>query len=130
MDRYISKFCKCGEKKNLGEVKQEEEYMESVLQKLVSWRWRVAYIALFGMVTQIMHRNCISFALVCMCKGQIDNTSLPHSHSDKEEINSDAVSDDWHFRHNILIFSKKRDEDKIRGFKKRVKLGNLFYHRN
>lgn len=57
-----------------------------------------------------------------MCKGQIDNTSLPHSHSDKEEINSDAVSDDLHFRHNILICSKKRDEDKIRGFKKRVKL--------
>lgn len=107
LDRYISKFCKCGEKKNLGEVKQEEEYMESVLQKLVSWRWRVAYIALFGMVTQIMHRNCISFALVCMCKGQIDNTSLPHSHSDKEEINSDAMSDNicWDRTTQSLVLS-------------------------
>lgn len=106
-NRFISKFCKCGEKRNLGEVKQEEEYVESVLQKLLSWRWRVAYIALFGMITQIMHRNCISFALVCMCKGQNENTSLPHSHNDREEINPDAMYDNvcWDRTTQSLVLS-------------------------
>ncbi|KAJ8320340.1 hypothetical protein KUTeg_001927, partial [Tegillarca granosa] len=36
------------------------------MKKYISWRWRVAYIALIGLVLQIVHRNCISVALICM----------------------------------------------------------------
>ncbi|XP_078338378.1 putative transporter slc-17.2 [Crassostrea virginica] len=82
--------------------------METIVQKLKSWRWRVAYLALFGMITQIMHRNCISFALVCMCKdGQTHNASHLHSYGKSEEIIPDLASGEscWDSTTQSLVLS-------------------------
>lgn len=90
---HVVQICKCRQKPGGDEFEKEEEYMETIVQKFKSWRWRVAYLALFGMITQIMHRNCISFALVCMCKdGQTHNASHLHSYGKSEEIIPDLVS--------------------------------------
>lgn len=46
-----------------------------VLEKYVSCRWRVAFLALSGLIMQIAHRNCISVAIVCMTKEVVMNVT-------------------------------------------------------
>ncbi|XP_062566874.1 uncharacterized transporter slc-17.2-like [Saccostrea cucullata] len=101
---HAIKSCRCGQI-SINEKKEHRE--ETFFRRLGSWRWRVAYLALFGMITQIMHRNCISFALVCMCKGAKDNTSVPHTHSENGEMSINEVSDDilWDRTTQSLILS-------------------------
>ncbi|CAC5421597.1 unnamed protein product [Mytilus coruscus] len=47
-----------------------------VLEKYVSCRWRVAFLALSGLIMQIAHRNCISVAIVCMTKEVAMNVTI------------------------------------------------------
>ncbi|XP_061196685.1 uncharacterized transporter slc-17.2-like [Saccostrea echinata] len=101
---HAIKSCRCGQI-SINEKKDRHE--ETFFRKLSSWRWRVAYLALFGMITQIMHRNCISFALVCMCKGAKANTTVPHSHSENERLSIYSMSNNilWDSTTQSLILS-------------------------
>lgn len=49
---------------------------KSVAYKYLSCRWRVAILALSGLILQIAHRNCISVALVCMTNGVLTNVTM------------------------------------------------------
>lgn len=87
---YVVSNCKCGEESS--QIHGKDKYTETLIQKLSSWRWRVAYLTLFGMIAQIIHRNCISFALVCMTTDVRENTSVAHSHEERDELSKYRVS--------------------------------------
>ncbi|XP_048751858.2 uncharacterized transporter slc-17.2-like [Ostrea edulis] len=87
---YVVSNCKCGEESS--QIHGKDKYTETLIQKLSSWRWRVAYLTLFGMIAQIIHRNCISFALVCMTTDVRENTSVAHSHEERDELSKYRIS--------------------------------------
>ena len=61
---------------NVNALSAAPKHYNCSIAKYLSCRWKVAYLALTGLILQVAHRNCISVALVCMTRSLFSNDSI------------------------------------------------------